>query len=206
MVSAGGHTEMTVHTIIGWGTLLGLGLAAAVYAAQAQEPVALLGTCALVNLLVAAVGVNERRRLSSAGANRSLVEATTARYMGMLWLWGGAALILIYVLVLYWREWSHFSAAFVGVGLLCFGFSWMLSKDAAQGREDETLLKIGRYLGIGQLVGMIATMIGLGIDPNKEFLLTRKADWAGNAIFLFGALGLAIVSAHALIDARKKAP
>lgn len=196
---------MTIHSIIGWGIVLGLGLAAAVYAAQAEEPVALLATCAFVTLLLAAVGVSERRALTRAGANRSLIEATTARYMGFVWLWGGAALILVYVLVLYWREWSHFSAAFVGVGLLCLGFSWMLSKDAAQGKEDETLLKVGRYLGIGQLVGMIATMVGLGIDPNKEFLLTRKADWAGNAIFLFGALSLAIISAHALIDVRKKA-
>ena len=195
---------MTVHTIIGWGLVLGLGLAAAVYAAEAQEPVALLATTAFVSLLLATVGAVERRNLTRAGAKQSLIEATTARYMGLIWLWGGAALILIYTLVMYWREWSHFSAAFVGVGLLCLGFSWMLSKDAAQGREDETMLKIGRYLGIGQLVGMIVTMIGLGIDPNKEFLHTRKADWAGNAIFLFGALGLAIISAHALIDARKK--
>ena len=195
---------MTIHSIIGWGLVLGLGLAAAVYAADAREPVALLATTAFVFLLLAGVGVNARRALRRDGANRSLIEATTARYMGLIWLWGGAALILIYVLVLSWREWSHFSAAFVGVGLLCLGFSWMLAKDAAQGREDETLLKIGRYLGIGQLVGMIVTMIGLGIDPNKEFLLTRKADWAGNAIFLFGALGLAIISAHALIDVREK--
>lgn len=196
---------MTIQSIIGWAIVLGLGLAAAVYSAQAQEPVALLATCAFVNLVIAAVGVSERRALTRAGANRSLIEATTARYMGLAWLWGGAALILIYVLVMYWREWSHFSAAFVGVALLCFGFSWMLSKDAAQGKEDEALLKVGRYLGIGLLVGMIVTMLGLWIDPNKEFLLTRKADWAGNAIFLFGALGLAIISAHALIDVRKKA-
>lgn len=195
---------MTIHSIIGWGLVLGLGLVAAVYAAEAREPVTLLATTAFVSLLLAGVGSNERRALSRAGANRSLIESTTARYMGFIWLWGGSALILIYVLVLSWREWSHFSAAFIGVGLLCLGFSWMLGKDAAQGREDETLLKIGRYLGIGQLVGMIATIIGLGIDPNKEFLHTRKADWAGNAIFLFGALGLAIISAHALIDARKK--
>lgn len=196
---------MTIQSIIGWAIVLGLGLAAAVYSAEAQEPVALLATCAFVNLVIAAVGISERRALTRAGANRSLVEATTARYMGFAWLWGGAALILIYALVMYWREWSHFSAAFVGVGLLCLGFSWMLSKDAAQGKEDETLLKVGRYLGIALLVGMIVTMLGLWIDPNKEFLLTRKADWAGNAIFLFGALGLAIISAHALIDVRKKA-
>lgn len=195
---------MTIHTIIGWGLVLGLGLAAAVYAADAQEPVALLAAAAFVTLLLALAGIVARRSLTRADAQRSLIEATTARYMGLIWLWGGAALILIYTLALSWREWSHFSAAFVGVGLLCLGFSWLLSKDAAQGREDESVLKIGRYLVMGQLAGMIATMAGLGIDPNKEFLLTRKADWAGNAIFLFGALGLAIISAHALIDARPK--
>lgn len=196
---------MSIHAIAGWGIVFGLGLAAAAYTAQAGEPLALLATCALVNVVIAAVGLSERRALTRAGANRSLIEAATARYMGFAWLWGGAALILIYAFILSWREWPHFSAAFVGVGLLCLGFSWMLAKDGAKGKEDEALLKIGRYLGMGQLAGMIATMVGLGIDPDKEFLLTRRPDWAGNAIFLFGALGLAVISAHALIDARKKA-
>lgn len=196
---------MTFHAMIGWGLLLGLGLVAAVYSANAAEPKAMLATTAFISLLLAAAGIGTRRALKRSGANRSLVEAATARYMGFVWLWGGAALILVYVLVLSWREWSHFSAAFVGVGLLCLGFSWMLAKDGAQGKEDETLLKLGRYLGIGQLVGMIVTMVGLGIDPDKEFLATRRPDWAGNAIFLFGALALAIISAQALFDTRKKA-
>lgn len=196
---------MTFQATIGWGLLLGLGLAAAVYAANAAEPKAMLATTAFINLLLAAAGVATRRALKRSGANQSVIEAATARYMGMTWLWGGAALILVYTLVLSWREWSHFSAAFVGVGLLCLGFSWMLAKDGAQGKEDETLLKLGRYLGIGQLVGMIATMVGLGIDPDKEFLATVRPDWAGNAIFLFGALALAIISAQALFDVRKKA-
>lgn len=196
---------MTFQAIVGWGLLLGLGLVAAVYAANAAEPKTMLATAAFINLLLAAAGIATRRALKRSGANRSLVEAATARYMGMTWLWGGAALILVYTLVLSWREWSHFSAAFVGVGLLCLGFSWMLAKDGAQGKEDETLLKLGRYLGIGQLVGMIATMVGLGIDPDKEFLATVRPDWAGNAIFLFGALALAIISAQALFDVRKKA-
>jgi hypothetical protein len=53
------------------------------------------------------------------------------------------------------------------------------------------------------LIGMIATMAGLAIDPDKEFLHTVESDWAGNGLFLFGALALAIVSAHALIDGNK---
>ena len=155
---------------------------------------------------MAAIGVNERRSLRAAGAAPSRIESATARYLGLIWLWGAAALVLVYVLVLSWREWTNFSAAFAGAGALCLGFSALLAKDAAQGRDDATLLRLGRYLGIGLLVGMIATLAGLAIDPDKEILYAVDNDWAGNGIFLFGALALALVSAHALIDGKRNSP
>jgi hypothetical protein len=194
---------MTVQSMIAWGLVLGLGLAGAFYSAQASEPFGLLAAAAFVNLLLATVAIHERRALVKAGAAASRIESLTARYMGLIWLWGAAALVLIYVLVLSWREWPHFSAAFAGAGALCLGFSALLAKDAAKGRDDATMLRLGRYMAIGQLVGMIVTMIGLAIDPDKEIFHATDSDWAGNGLFLFGALALAIVSAHALIDGKK---
>lgn len=194
---------MNGHTILAWALVFGLGLVGVVFSAQEKEPLGLLTSAAFVNLLIAGVGVTGRRNLVKSGAAQSLIESVTARYMGFIWLWGAAALVLVYVLVLSWREWTHFSAAFAGAGLLCLGFSALLAKDASRGRDDPTLLRLGRYLGIGQLVGMIATMAGLAIDPDKEILLPVDSDWAGNGLFLFGALALAIVSAHALIDVKK---
>ncbi len=194
---------MTMQSIIAWTLILGLGLAAAVYSAEAREPLGLLASAAFVNFLLAAVGLSERQALSASNAPRSRVESVTARYMGLIWLWGAAALVLVYVLVLSWREWTHFSAGFAVAGLLSLGFSALLAKDAAVGKDDPTLLRLGRYLCIGQLAGMIATLAGLAIDPDKEFLSTAESDWAGNGIFLFGALALAVVSAHALIDGKK---
>jgi hypothetical protein len=197
---------MTTQSVVSWALILGLGAAAAVYAADTREPIALLGAAGIVNLLLVAVALSERRTLSAAAAAASKIESVTARYMGLIWIWGAAALVLVYTLVLQWREWPLFSAFFAGAGLMSFGFSAMLAKDAAKGKDDPTMLRLGRYLAIGQLVGMIVTMIGLAIDPDKEFLDTSDVDWAGNGIFLFGALALAIVSAHALIDGKKNSP
>jgi hypothetical protein len=197
---------MTIHSVVGLGLLLGLGLVGVVYSAREAEPLGLLGAAGLVNLVLAAVGIGERRALNRSGAAPSAVESATARAMGLIWLWGAAALVLVYTLVLSWREWPHFSAAFAGAGALCLGFSALLAKDAGRGRDDPTLLRLGRYLGIGQLVGMIATLVGLAVDPDKEILHAVDNDWAGNGIFLFGALALALVSTYALIDRRKDSP
>lgn len=194
---------MTIHSIIGLALVLGLGLAGVVYSAQVVEPLGVLASAAFANLVLAAVAVCERRSLVRAGAAPSKVESVTARYLGLLWLWGAAALILVHTLALSWREWPHFSAGFVGVGLVSLGYSALLARDAAQGRDDPTMLKLGRYLGIGLLVGMIATIVGLFIDPGKVFLAPTKNDWAASGTILFGALALAIVSAHALIDGNK---
>lgn len=197
---------MSIHSVVGLTLVLGLALAAVVYAASASEPLALLAAAAIANLLLVAVGTSERRSLGAAGAAKSLIESRTARNMGLIWLWGAAALVLVYTTVMSWREWTHFSAAFVGAGLLCLGFSALLAKDARQGREDATLLRLGRYFAVAQLAGMVATLIGLAVDPDKEILYATDNDWAGNGIFLFGALALALVSAHALIDARRNSP
>jgi hypothetical protein len=194
---------MTIQSMIAWALVLGLGLAGAFFSAQAKEPFGLLAAAAFVNLLLAGVGITERRALVRSGASASNIESLTARYMGLIWLWGAAALVLIYVFLISWREWPHFSAAFAGAGVLSLGFSALLAKDAAKGRDDPTMLRLGRYLCIGQLAGMIATIAGLIIDPDKEILHAVDNDWAGNGLFLFGALALALISAHALIDGKK---
>ena len=197
---------MSIQSMIGLGLVLGLGLAGVVYSAREAEPLGLLGAAGFVNLLLAAVGISERSALNRAGAARSAVESATARTMGLIWLWGAAALVLVYTLVLSWREWPHFSAAFAAAGLISLGFSALLAKDAARGKEDATLLRLGRYFAVAQLAGMIATLIGLAVDPDKEILHAVDADWAGNGIFMFGALALALVSALALIDRKKNSP
>ncbi|MGE0024706.1 MAG: hypothetical protein AB7S70_13875 [Hyphomicrobium sp.] len=197
---------MTFHSIAGLALLMGLGLAGVYFSADEKQPAGLLAAAGLVNLVLTAVAISGRRSLIRSGASASAVESATARAMGLIWLWGAAALVLVYVFLIAWREWPHFSAAFAVAGALCLGFSALLARDAAKGRDDPTLLRLGRYLCIGQLAGMVATMLGLLIDPDKEILYAVDADWAGNGIFLFGAFALALVSAHALIDGKKDSP
>jgi hypothetical protein len=101
--------------------------------------------------------------------------------------------------VLVWREWWQF---FLGAGAasgVCLFFSAVLDKDARQGREDETMLKLGRTLAIVQLVGMLIAVLGLLIDGKMtRFLNPRYTDWAANNVFFFGALAVAAISANAL--------
>jgi hypothetical protein len=123
--------------------------------------------------------------------------------MGIVWLWGAASLFVIYVFILTWHEWWQFFAAFAVVGVLCLGFAALLERDANAGRDDETMLALGRYLAIGQLAGMVVTVAGLAVDPDKEFLWPADGDWAGNIVFLFGALALLAITAHALINDKK---
>ena len=78
-------------------------------------------------------------------------------------------------------------------------FSMTLKRDADAGKEDETLLKLGRYLAWGQLFGMIVVVAGLIIDGKMtRFLVPRHGDWAANNIFFFGAVALGAISAYAL--------
>jgi hypothetical protein len=106
-------------------------------------------------------------------------------------------MLVTYQLVLSWHEWWQYVLAGIGVATLCLLFASMMAKDAAAGRQDQTLLNLARYLTIGQLAGMVIAMIGMIID-DKMPRDPAEPDWAANAIFFFGAAALAVISANAL--------
>ena len=151
-------------------------------------------------LIVAAVAVRQCRMLLAKAASASEIASSNAWYMGIIWSWGALALIAIYGTgVLVWREWWHFVLAFAVAAGLSLYFANALKNDALAGKEDESMLRIARYLAIVQLVGMVVTMLGLIIDGKMvRFLTLRFTDWAANNVFFFGALGIAVISAYAL--------
>ncbi len=179
--------------------ILAVSVVALLLTARAGAPTLHLAAAGVASLACAAMAIRERDARLSRRESRSAVEASTAEYMGLLWIWGSLGLFATYVFVLSWREWWQFVIAFAVAGALCLGFSRALERDAGRGRDDETMLKLGRYLGIAQLAGMTVTVLGLAIDPDKEFLALKRPDWAANNIFLAGALSLAAITAHALL-------
>lgn len=189
-----------------WLFCLTLVMCGLILTAAAGMPLVHMAIAALVNAVMALFAVREDRVLKAAGANLSAQSSVAARNMSIVWLFGAAGLFLTYVFILSWKEWWHFTLAFAAVGLLCLGFSAMLAKDAAAGREDETMLKLARYLNIGQFAGMLITVIGLIVDGKMvRYLNPRYEDWAGNNLFFFGALALAAISAQALWGKTAKA-
>jgi FtsH-binding integral membrane protein len=152
---------------------------------------------ALACLAFAVAAVWERRRLVAAGVGETLLASSTARSMALVWAWAALSLLLTYVFVLSWIEWWQYVLGAGAIAGLCLFFASMLSRDAAAGREDQSLLKLARYLTLGQLVGMIIAMVGLVLD-DKMPRSHEKPDWAASTIFFFGAASLAVISANAL--------
>jgi len=182
-----------------WMLCLTLVLCAMILAAAAGLPLAHMTLAALINAALALSAIREDRRLKATGANESAIASSAARFMSLVWLLGAAGLALTYVFILQWKEWWHFFLAFAAVGGLCLFFAMALAKDARAGREDATMLKLARYLNIGQFAGMLITVAGLLIDGKMtRYLTPRYTDWAGNNFFFFGALALAAISAHTL--------
>ncbi len=154
---------------------------------------------------LAVAGVRENLALRRSGAVKSAVASSTARQMGLIWLWGALALAAIYATgVLVWKEWWQFFLASAVAAGLCLYFSATLEKDARAGREDQTMLRLGRYLAIVQLAGMVIAVLGLLIDGKmSRFLTPRYTDWAANNVFFFGALAVGVISANALRQTRR---
>ncbi len=186
-----------------WGGALGLGTLATVACAGAGLRELHIAVAAMVAAVLALLAVRENRALLASGAGKSTLAAATARHMGMVWLWGAASLFFIYAFLVSWREWWQFFLAFGVVAALCLFFAAMLGRDAAAGREDESMLKLARTLTLVQLAGMVITVVGLILDGKMaRYATPRFTDWAGNNIFFFGALALAAISVNALLASR----
>ena len=193
-----------MSSLVVWMLTLALSLSAIVLSAAAGKPAVHLAMTALVSLVVAVLALRENKDLRAARASRSTVAASTARYMGLIWVWGALGLLMTYFFILTeWKEWWQFFLAFAVVAVLCLFFAATLGNDAEKGQDDETMLRLGRALVWGQLIGMLVTIIGLWVDHNKSFLNVKNPDWAANNIFFFGAIALAAISASSLLADRK---
>ena len=186
-----------------WILALVIGLLAILLSSGADRPGLHLALAALVCLGFAVLAVWDFQRLVAKGADLPALVSATARDMGFVWAWAALGMLFTYVFILNWHEWWQYVLAAGVVAALCFFFSATMSRDAETGREDETMLKLARYLTIGQLVGMLITMIGLVID-DKMPRDPQEPDWAANNIFFFGAAALALISANALRSTKPK--
>lgn len=195
--------DVPLSSMIACFIVLTASLIATIMLSAAAQSTALIATTGVAGLFWALIAIRDRRALEAADASPSKIGALTARYMGLVWLWGAISIFVVYVFILSWREWPQFFAGFGIVGLVCLGYAALLERDAAAGRDDPTMLKLGRYMAIAQAAGMVVTIAGLAIDPDKEFIWPVDADWAGNIVFLFGALALLAITAHALLNDRQ---
>lgn len=179
-----------------WILTLLVGTAAVTWSTLQGQEAHMLVT-ALTCLVFVLLGISQRRRLVATGAGEAALAGSTSSSMGLVWAWAGLCMLFTYQLVLSWHEWWQYVLAGLGVAALCLGFAAMMGKDAAAGRTDEPMLKIARYLTIGQFAGMIIAMVGMYID-NKMPRDPSEPDWAANAVFFFGAAALAVLSGYAL--------
>lgn len=164
-----------------------------------------IAICAVMSLALAVLAIRENRSLTASGASRNSISASTARHMGLVWIWGSLGLLVIYLFILDWHEWWQFFICFSIAGVLCLFLATAIEHDAEKGNQDETVLNLARYLAWGQLAGMVIAVIGLIVDTDKRFLDTQREDWAANSIFFFGALAIAAITAHALMNDRRAA-
>ncbi len=192
-------------SLVIWMTAFTIGTCVTVLSAATGNHGLHLGVTALVTLSIAIVAVQTHRQQMAQNATRSALAATTSRYIGLVWIWAACAILVTYEFILTWRETWQFVIGLTIIGALCIGLAIMFDRDAETGKEDETMLSLGRTLNLLQMFGMLMAVIGLVAD--NKFTMTAlgpvRSDWAANNIFFFGAIAVALIGAHALIAEKK---
>lgn len=176
---------------------LTVSVGAVFWSVSAGRPWLSLGLTALVCLVFVVIAAFERARLVEKGASEPEFAAAAAASMGLVWAWAALTILLAYIFVLSWHEWWQYVLGAGAIAAICLFFSGMMLKDVQAGRRDETMLKLARYLTMGQLGGMLIAMVGLVLD-DKMPRDPQNPDWAANTVFFFGAAALAVISLNAL--------
>lgn len=159
-----------------------------------------MAIAASVAIIFALVSFRDTRKLIQSGAPRPAVCAMSARCMSLIWAWGALALAITYGTgILRWPNWQLFFVVAISAACLCTFVSFTLRADVKRGHHDTKLVKIGGCLACFQLFAMIAIIATLAVRGGSALHSVRAEEsWAAYQIFLFGALGLAAVSAHAI--------
>lgn len=183
-----------------WMVALGLSVCATILAAGGSDAEWHMAVTGAVSIALATLGIVQHHRLIAAGASANAVGGSTARYCGLVWAWGALSNLAVYgaLLETRWPEWWHFFLGFSFAAVASMVVARLFDNDAASGKTDAGLLKIGDVLVKAQLVGMIVGIISLFVD-NKFPRPVSYADWVGCNVAFFGALAIAALSLNAIL-------
>jgi hypothetical protein len=186
-------------SMTGWLFSLSAAICATILAAAAEQPALQMAAVGVVCVAITIIAVRDHQKLKEIGAPISAIASSTARYLALVWAWAALAILITYLFVIdkHWAEWWQFFIGFAFAAIATIGFSVLLDRDRAAGRDDATLVKAGRVLLQAQVVGMSLGIVSLFVD-NKFPRAATHADWAGCNIFFFGALAIAVISLDAL--------
>lgn len=180
-------------------------LALLILTAAAGQPLAHLVVAAVMSLLIAVKCASEQRRASG---NPVMVASMAYHYIGLAWLWAALALLVTYNFILQWREWLHYFLACAVLAAISLFLASALRKDAESSNADATMTKVARTLAMILMVAMVLVVAGLLVHTGKTWELGGKMaavtkagvqragsqEWAGNNIFFFGAVSIALLA------------
>ena len=150
---------------------------------------------------VVLTALRDNRSAIESGAGRAQLASRNARFIGTIWCWAALSILIMYGTgVLHWREWLTFVIGCV----VAAGLSLFLSSLLRGEESNSPVARLARGFGALQAVGMVATIGGLWLD-GKLLRFTRE-DWGAHNVFLFGALGILVITLIAFDSERKGKP
>lgn len=145
---------------------------------------------------IAAFLVNRRSWRGTAGAsNKSVIVQTliaTTQLSTLVYAWGAATLFLVYSASgLRWQHGWQYGAA---MALIAAGLAYY-AKLLSQGHPELTSTSaIERAVALASVQGIAVSVVLLWLAASGK-ILTPRADWAANLVFVAGGLSIACLCA-----------
>lgn len=161
-----------------------LSIAVMLWAADVdQRLVLVLAALAFTGLAAAAAYMTASNDVGSAAASSARGMSEISRLTGLVYAWGGVALISLYRFTsLHWQHGWQYGSAMLLIAAGLFGYVAASKRTASSGARPAGLQRIA-LLAAAHGLAALAALLWL-IFSGK--LATPKGDWAANAIFMTG--------------------
>jgi len=200
-----------VTSLIIWLATIAISVSLLVILTGAEMPFVHAFVCVAVNAVFVFMASRENGIWQARGASEAEVAVLNARYIAIVWAWAALAIAAMYILVLDWHEWWRFVVGFAAAAVASLVLVSLISKAEGDPARVAKYLNFARWLTWGQLIGMIALVVGLVLDSKMDKLGIMPLgprgnppqDWGASNVFFFGGLALAALSWLAITYGKK---
>lgn len=189
---------MTPIAVI-WTLAMAVGLASTMLAAASNAHDLHFVMSLLLGGFIAIMAIRERRIDTATGAPQRTLAAQAMRYMGFIWSWAAASILLVYGTLIEWPTWVAVTSILIVFAGICLFMASVLDRDQSSKATDDRPLRFADFIVRAKLAvacSLFGCLLAAGQLSGQMF--GGEAKWVAVNVLLSTTLCQAVLCAFVI--------